>query len=312
MVNYMDYVNNVNETENKEEAREVGKISYEALMKAKDMIKPGAKLIDVANEVENFVIDKGYDIAFPLNLSINDEAAHYTPAYMNTKTFGDNDVVKVDFGAAKDGYLGDCAVTVDLSGEYSNLVDATKEALENAVSIVKAGVEIREIGKIINKTIVDKGFIPIKNLGGHGVNIHELHAEPFIANFDNGDDTKLVEGRRIAIEPFATLKSAKGLVTESETAEIFGFVEDNPSRLPYARNILSGIKDKYNSEPFAARWLADKVKSKFELYSGINDLIKMESIEPYNVLVEISGGMVAQTEYEMIVEKDSCDIITKL
>lgn len=291
---------------------EVGKVSYEALIKGSERIKPGVSYLDVANFIEDYTRSKGFDIAFPVNISANEQAAHYTPAYEDDKVFNEKDVIKLDFGAAKDGYLGDCAVTVDLSGEYSDLVDATKEALENAIATVKAGVEVGKIGKVIEETITSKGFIPVKNLGGHGVNKHELHAEPFIPNYGDNDTTKLEEGKVIAIEPFATTKFSRGLITESDILQIFGYVSNNPTRLPNARKILSEIEENYNSEPFAARWLGDKVKSKFDLYSGINELIRNGSIEPYPVLVEMKNGIVAQTELEMLVEKDSCKILTKL
>ncbi len=309
----MDYSNSDNNVEEDESlAEEVCKISYEALLKARDMIKPGVKFLDVAEATESYVKDKGYEIAFPLNLSINNEAAHYTPSYMDDKVFGEKDLIKVDFGAAKDGYLGDCALTVDLSGEYGKLVDATKEALENAVSIVKAGRKVQDIGKVINDTFDKLGFRPIENLGGHGVKLHELHAEPFIPNYDNGDDTLLEEGTRIAIEPFATLKQSRGLVTETDVAEIYSFSENIAPRLPAARNVLNKIIDKYPSEPFAVRWLSEGIKSKFELYSGIRELEKVGAIDSYPVLAEVSHGMVAQTEFELLVEKDSCKVLTKV
>ncbi|WP_157891418.1 type II methionyl aminopeptidase [Candidatus Mancarchaeum acidiphilum] len=302
--------NTIEEDENL--AEEVCKISYEALLKARDMIKPGVKLLDVAEATESYVIGKGYEVAFPLNLSIDNEAAHYTPSYMDDKVFGEKDLVKVDFGAAKNGYLGDCALTVDLSGEYGKLVDATKEALENAVSIVRAGRKVKEIGKEINSTFERLGFRPIENLGGHGVNLHELHAEPFIPNYDNGDDAELEEGRRIAIEPFATLKQSRGLVTETDVAEIYSFSDNISPRLPAARHVLSSIMEKYPSEPFAARWLSEGMKSKFELYSGIRELEKIGALDSYPVLAEVSRGMVAQTEFELLVEKDSCKVLTKI
>ncbi len=290
-------------------AEAVGSISYKMLELARSKIKEGARLLDVANEIEKYAKDSGYELAFPVNMSINEYAAHYTPTAFDDKVFGKNDVVKVDLGAKKDGVLGDCAITIDLSGENQKLVDASKEALDNAISKVKAGVKISEIGRIVDETIRSKGFVPIKNLGGHGVGLHDLHAEPFIPNYDNGDDTELEEGMVIALEPFAT--NGKGYVVNSDIFEIYGYIEDAPTRDQNARKMLAEVKSRYEHEPFAVRWLSGLFDSRFSLYSAARELMRVGAIEAYPALVESGKGMVAQTEAEMLVEKDGCRVLTK-
>jgi len=293
-----------------ETARDVGKVGYSALKDAKAMIKPGVKLIDVAEKIEKSIIEKGYRCAFPINLSINNEAAHYTPKLNDERVFSENDLIKIDFGVEKNGVLSDCAISVDLSGRYQELVETSKEALEAALSIVKDGVEVRKIGKAIEDTIAKHGFIPIKNLGGHGVDIHNLHSDIFIPNFDNGDTTKLKEGKIIAIEPFVT-NGKKGLVIEGDFCEIYQFENEVSVRSPNARKILNEIKTSYNYEPFAARWLSKAVDSSFGLYAGINELYRAGALDAYPVLIEQSEGIVAQTEVDLIVGSDSCEVLTK-
>lgn len=294
-----------------EKARDVGKISYKALGMARELVKPGAKLIDVAERLEGYLDENGYGCAFPLNLSVNSEAAHYTPALGDEKEFSENDIVKVDFGAAKDGLLGDCAFTIDLSGERGKLIEATDRALDAAISKVKAGVEVRGIGRAISEVIESYGFKPIRNLGGHGVGKHDLHSEIFIPNFDNGDTTKLEEGRIIAIEPFATTAEGKGVVHDSDTREIYGFAGNAQVRSRNARDVLSEISSKYPDEPFAARWLSNIMPAKFGLYSAMRELLVAGAVESYPMLVEAAGGMVSQSESEVLVTGDSCEILTK-
>lgn len=291
--------------------KDVGSISYKALNMARSLVKPGAKLIDVAEKLEGYLREQGYGCAFPLNLSINSEAAHYTPTLGDTKEFSEQDVVKVDFGAAKDGMLGDCAFTIDLSGEYGKLVESTDLALEAAISKVRAGAEVREIGRAIAEVIGSHGFKPIRNLGGHGVGKHDLHAEIFIPNFDNGDTTTLQEGQVIAIEPFATTSNGKGVVNDSDTFEIYGFIEAMPVRSQNARSVLAEIATKYPSEPFAVRWLSNIIPSKFGLYAAIRELLVAGAIESYPMLVEAAGSIVSQSEKELLVTKDACEILTR-
>ncbi len=294
----------------KEKLRGVGKVLSEALLMSKGMVKPGVKLITVAEAGEKFVRDKGYGLAFPMNISINEQAAHYTPCLDDDKVFTSNDLVKLDFGTEKDGYLGDCAVTVDLTGKYSGLVSAANEAMAKAISVVKAGVKVNEIGKVIAESIESKGFFPIKNLGGHGVNEHELHAEPFIPNYDNGDETELEEGQVIALEPFAT--NGKGFVADSDIHEIFSYVDESTTRSADSRLLLKEIAAKYKTEPFAARWLSNKINSRFRLYAAMGELMRAGAITPHSTLVEVSNGMVSQSEAQLIVEKDGCEVLAKV
>ena len=288
---------------------EVGALSFKAISKAKDMAKTGMKLIDLAESVERFVSESGFEFAFPINLSANTEAAHYTPSFMDDREIGEKDIIKIDFGAAKDGLLGDCAFTLDFSGENQDLVQASKNALDNAVSMIRAGAKVRDIGKEIDRTIKSMGFNPVMNLGGHGVGRHSLHADLFIPNYDNGSDDELEEGKVIAIEPFAT--TGKGMITEGDTCEIYSLNGDAPVRSQGARQILAEISSKYPSEPFAVRWLSNIIPSKFGLYAAIQELVRSGAIEPYPTLIEVSKGLVSQAEVSMLVEKDGCKVLTK-
>ena len=290
--------------------KEVGAFSHKALVNAKSLVRPGAKLLDVANAAEKFLLDNGYTCAFPLNLSVNGEAAHYSPSVADEKVFGDKDIVKVDFGAAKDGILGDCAVTVDLSGENGKLVEAAERALADAIATVRAGVKVNEIGKVIAGAIESRGFRPIENLGGHGVGEHDLHSKVFVPNFDNGDETELEDGEVVAIEPFAT-SGKKGLVTDSDICEIYGFVGPTPVRNPDARKVLDEIMNKYSSEPFAVRWLSNVIPEKFKLYVAVKELWRSGALTPYPMLIGLGGGNVSQAEAELLVTGDGCEVLTK-
>ncbi|MEM0147582.1 MAG: M24 family metallopeptidase, partial [Candidatus Micrarchaeaceae archaeon] len=188
-----------NET-NKELIKEVNSVSYAALMHAKELVKNGARIMDVAKSIEEFIKEKGYGFAFPVNISLDTEAAHDTPEIDDARIFNGN-IVKIDLGAEKEGMLGDCALTIDLSGSNGNLLDASQDALKNAIASIKAGVKAREVGKVIEETIKKAGFSPIYNLGGHQIKKNELHAGLFLPNYDNGDETVLEEGMVIAIEP---------------------------------------------------------------------------------------------------------------
>jgi len=289
--------------------KEAGKVSVQALAYAKSVIKPGRKLVDIAEEIEKFIEDKGCNQSFPVNLSNGTEAAHYTPEYMDKRVVGEKDVIKVDLGARMGTYLTDCAQTVCLDSEYNKLVEASEKALENAISMVKAGRKAKEIGKEIEKTAKNSGYNTIRNLGGHGIEQHELHANIFIPNYDNGDNSELEEGTIIAIEPFLT--TGAGYVTEGDLLQIFQATDDRAPRSSDAREALSEIGKSFHTYPFAMRWLIKRMGSQeFKARRAIAELMTIGDLEKFPVLVEKSGGMVAQSEKTLIVRKDSCEIVT--
>ena len=217
------------------------------------------------------------------------------------------DVVKLDLGAEKEGILSDIAMTVDLSQNNQQLIDASREALENAISMVRAGVPVMSIGREIGSTIEKYKLKPITNLGGHGMDRNGLHTGLFIPNYDNGDDTTLKEGDVIAIEPFAT--TGKGMVTEISMCEIYELAKPEMPRAQDARMLLGEILQKYSKNPFAVRWLSGLIGSRFKLYAAMHTLLVSGSLQPYPVLCEVTGGLVSQAEAQMLVQKDSCEVI---
>ena len=97
---------------------------------------PGrASYLEVVESIEGRVTEEGAALAFPLNLSLNEDAAHDTASYSDTRVFAKGDVAKLDLGVQVEGYIADTATTVDL-GNNSLLVDASREALEAAISAI--------------------------------------------------------------------------------------------------------------------------------------------------------------------------------
>lgn len=292
-----------------EALKEVGKVSFEALQYAKGLVKVGAGLLEVSDKVDDFIRGKGMQFAFPVNLSVNERAAHYSPLIDDKTVFAENDVVKVDLGARRKDALGDCALTVDLSGKHSKLVAATEEALKAALGTVKAGRKLNEIGREVERIAKGDGFNPIRNLGGHGIEEGELHASIFIPNYDNGDTTELEEGQVVAIEVFLT--EGAGYVVDGEDLQIFRMLGEAPARSEDTRRVASFIDRNYGTYPFALRWLSKEFGSEFKVRRALNELASLGAIESFPVLVEKTGGIVAQAEKEVIVEKDSCTVVTQ-
>jgi methionyl aminopeptidase len=284
-----------------EKYRKAGVILKEVRENAALKVKKGARLLDVANAIEAEIVEKGGKPAFPVNISINAEAAHDTPGVDDEREFGD-DMVKVDIGVHIDGYIADTAVTVDLSGN-PDLQKASRKALEEAIKLVRPGVNTSEIGGVIEATIEGFGFKPVYNLTGHGLERYVQHAEPAIPNKRIGQGVTLEAGQAIAIEPFAT--NGIGIVVEGSFIEIFSVIKMKPVRMPHERELLKAIQQ-YNGLPFARRWLKDiKYVDK-----SLTSLMRQGIIHGYPVLVEHQRGLVSQAENTMIVTEDGCELTT--
>jgi methionyl aminopeptidase len=275
-----------------------GKIASEARDYALDICKIGKSYTYVADKTEEFIIKAGGFPAFPMDVSVNDVAAHYCPFIDDEKILKKGDLVKLDIGVHVNGCVADNACTIELgTNNFKEMILASRGACLAGCEIAIPGTPIRNIGKVIQQTISDAGFTPITNLSGHGVGKWSVHCEPAIPNFDNKNETKLKEGQHIAIEPFAT--DGVGSVKEGKPCGVYAFLEKKPIRLDSARKLLSRIEKDYSTLPFTERWLKDVKNIKFLL----NMLEKSGAIKQYTMLPEKSGGMV--TQYENTVEVGS-------
>ncbi|HII14748.1 MAG TPA: type II methionyl aminopeptidase [Nanoarchaeota archaeon] len=281
-----------------------GKIAGECLNYGCDIAKPGITLLELAEKIEGRIKELGAKPAFPVNLSLNSMAAHYTPSADDKTVFGDEDILKIDVGVHVNGHIGDTARTL---GKDANLIKASEDALNAAIQLCVPGVKLREIGKVIANAISDHNFISIRNLSGHGITTFNLHSGISIPNYDNGDEDQLKEGQIIAIEPFAT-NGSSGRVAEGKPSGIYKLARVKPVRDPAARKMLSFIANEYSSLPFASRWLEkDFPKAKFLMQV----LFREGILRSYPQLYESSKGNVSQAEHTILI-KEKPVILTKI
>lgn len=283
-----------------------GMIAKQVRAYGKSLIQPGASYNDVIAKVNQKIIELEARPAFPPQIALNDVAAHFLPQPDEDILFSDQ-VVKLDVGVCYEGAIGDCAVTVDLSGKYQKLVEAVEAALLNAEQSIKVGLKVREIGKIIDETISSYGFRPVRNLCGHGLGPYQIHTTPAIPNYDDNSKAIVRPGMTFAIEPFAT--DGKGLIYDVGNPTIFSFLTLRPVRSDLARALLAKIKA-FNKLPFAIHDLVDKNLPLSDVKLGLNELMKANVIAGYAPLLEEKRGMVAQAENSVLVDEKGQVFIT--
>lgn len=287
--------------------RTAGKLLAEVREQARALVKPGVTLLDIAEMVEELIAQKGGKPAFPCNVSVNEIAAHYSPPANDDTNIKEGDIVKVDIGAHLDGYIADTAFTV-ATGENQELVQTAERALEASIGSIKPGIDLGEIGKIVEEITTTAGFKPIRNLTGHSLTRWNLHAGLTVPNVKEDTGQKLKAGDVLALEPFVT--DGAGYVEDQKKVYIFRYLHDRPVRLRMAKQLLNEVKRAYDGLPFAERWLAKKM-SKLRLELTLRELVGIGALWPYYVLGERAGGKVAQAEHTVIVTEDGCEVTTR-
>ena len=265
----------------------------------------GVKASEIANKIDDKILELKAKPAFPVNLSINEIAAHSTPSF-NDATLA-HGLLKVDVGIHVDGYVADTAFSLDLENSQENkkLIQASEGALKVAIEKTRVGAPLNEIGKAIEQSITSLGFQPIINLSGHSLAQYELHAGITIPNHSNSPSTPIKEGA-YAIEPFAT--SGAGKVIDGKHSGIYLLEKEVAVRDSFAREVLQFIKEEYKSLPFCSRWLHKKFGSRALI--ALKRLEDARILHHYSQLIEKDRKPVAQTEDTIILTKKEIIVTT--
>jgi methionyl aminopeptidase len=289
-----------------EKYKKAGEISQRAKDAARKETKEGVKILDIAEKVET-LIKKEAGLAFPINISINDFAAHYTPDINDTLILKNGDLVKLDIGVHVDGYIADTAFSVKIGDKSDVLIEASEDALKQFLDFVSPEKTIEELTTLVEDVVTSYGVKPVRNLAGHSLDQYVQHGKKSIPNSKVPIKEKLKEDDVIAMEVFTT--NGEGYVVESAPSLIYMFVKPGAVRLRESKLILQRVIDEYKTLPFAKRWLKD-ICSPLKLHMALRELSERGIVHEYFPLREKSKGMVAQTE-ETIIIKDKPIITTK-
>lgn len=301
------------EEEKKQKALEAykkaGKIAKAALDKIKAMTRPGVKVIDLIETSEAFILEQGGQVGFPVNVSINNVAAHYTSGPRDVMEIEDGSIVKLDLGVHVDGFVADTATTVSFSTDpaLENLFTAAEESMQAAIDMIKVGVKTNDMGKKIHEIIKGYKYNPIKDLSGHTLeqwNVHGGKQVPLVP-MPTGQDVE--EGDVFAIETFAS--TGEGQTHALNFGNIYQLSLRNIPKVrnKAAKKLVGFIAKNYKTLPFSHRsWAKEIVVPRFAL----NDLINTGVLMEYKVLADIKGSFVAQSEKTVYVHADSVEILT--
>ena len=285
-----------------------GKIAAKVLSEISEMVKPDTRIIKICSTAEKKIKEYGGTPAFPLNVSINHIAAHSTSPRGDKSEIPEFGLVKLDIGVHVDGYIADTALTVDIDGTLEGFVAATEDALAEAISIIKPGIVLGDVGKIIESVIKDYGLQPISNLMGHNLKRYRLHAGKQVPNIKKRGTPSVEVGEYYAIEPFAT--SGIGKVVDSEYVYIFANTGIEKTLEGTTEKLRKYLREKYGPFPFASRWIGTASKD-IDVLEEIRTLIDEKIIRGFPLQIEKKARPISQAEHTIFIAEEGPIILTE-
>jgi len=194
-----------------EKMRIVGRLTASVLEALDEFITPGITTLEIDEFCERYIVEtlqarpssKGqYDFPFSVNTSPNAVVCHGVPSA--DKALKSGDIINVDVTVEKDGYYGDSSKTYavgSISAPTQRLLKVSQECLYNAISIVRPGVTLGDIGYVIQRHAEKNNYSVVREYCGHGIG-RSMHEFPQVLHYGKpGTGVKLVPGMTFTIEP---------------------------------------------------------------------------------------------------------------
>jgi len=186
-----------------------GRILTRCLRMVTAKARAGVTTEELDSAAEKFIRSQGAEPAFKgyrgfpgsICTSPNSMVVHGIPGPYELKR---GDVVSIDVGVVKDGWVADAAITVpvgEVSPDAHKLLDVTRAALFAGVEQMRPGNRLGDVSAAIQRAVEIEGLSIIRTLVGHGIG-REMHEDPQVPNFgEPGKGPLLEEGTVLAIEP---------------------------------------------------------------------------------------------------------------
>lgn len=205
-----------------EKMRAAGRAASQILEEVSKALQPGVSTLEMDQLAAKLMKEAGCTSAFlnyragstntpfPGNIciSLNNEVVHGIGSQARRIQYGD--IVKLDVGVFKDGWVGDTAKTVPIGvvdPEIQRLLQVTEGALEKSIPFARQGNRLHDISGTIQDFVESNGFSVVREFVGHGVGRH-LHEDPQVPNYRTGPNPKLRAGMTIAVEPMVNMGKA--------------------------------------------------------------------------------------------------------
>ena len=294
-------------------------------------IKPGMSLKDIVLLVEdnikkeilfdiNSPLDKG--IAFPVGLSLNNCAAHYTPNYNeNTIILKESDILKIDYGIHVNGIIIDSAFTMHFDNKYDEFIQISKDITNYGVSLCGPDVVLGDIGVSIEEYIeskeitIDGKIIQLKTmseLSGHSIAHYDIHAGKAVPNTRIFYPVRMKENEFYAIEPFITTGLGKNILKEPNSHYMLAkeYQKEIHNIKNNEKKLLDIILNNYYTLPFCQRWLYE-INNIVNHNNLLKNLENKKIVNTYPPIYDINKSIVSQFEHTIFIKKNGIINLTK-
>jgi methionyl aminopeptidase len=190
-----------------------GSIQARCLKMLRAKCRPGVTTAELDAAAEKFIASQGAIASFKgyrgfpgsICASPNAMVVHGIPG---SQELARGDVISLDVGVTKGGWVADAALTVGvgpISEEAEKLLEVTRVSLHAGIEQALPGNHLGDISHAIQSTVEVEGFSIIRTLVGHGIG-RDMHEDPQISNFgEPGTGPELEAGMVLAIEPMVNV-----------------------------------------------------------------------------------------------------------
>ncbi len=303
-------------------------IANAALAKVIEACVDGASIVKVCQLGDDFIVaetgkmwkknkDLVKGIGFPTCVTVNNLVGHFTPLSDNTATLKKGDIVKIDLGVQFDGYVALAAHTIAVgtdavTGVPADVVLAAYNAAQLAARLLKAGSTNDVITQAIADVCSDYKVNPVLGVLSHNMEQYRIDGDHVIANKENMEHRTpkaTFEANQVfAVDVVVSSGEGKPKASDERTTVFKRDPSINISlKVSSSRQLVSEVDQKYPCFPFTARALDEKV-----VKMGSVECVRANILEPYPVLAEKAGSIVAQFKFTALLMPTGTQVICGL
>ncbi|URE05023.1 Proliferation-associated protein 2G4 [Musa troglodytarum] len=308
--------------------KSAAEIVNKALQSVISKCKPKAKIVDLCEQGDAFIREQAGNIyknvkkkiergvAFPTCISVNNTVCHFSPLASDDTVVEENDIVKIDMGCHIDGFIavvGHTHVIQEgpVTGRAADVIAAANTAAEVALRLVRPGKKNKDVTEAIQKVAAAYDCKIVEGVLSHQLKQFVIDGNKVIISVTNPetrvDEFEFEENEVYAIDVVTSTGEGKPKLLDEKQTTIYKRAVDKNYHLKMksSRFIFSEISQKFPIMPFSARALEEK-----RARLGLVECMNHDLLQPYPVLHEKPGDLVAHIKFTVLLMPNGSDRIT--
>ncbi|CAA2961455.1 ERBB-3 BINDING PROTEIN 1 [Olea europaea subsp. europaea] len=308
--------------------KSAAEIVNKALQLVLSECKPKAKIVDICEKGDAFIreqagnmyknakkkIERG--VAFPTCISVNNTVCHFSPLASDETVLEEGDMLKIDMGCHIDGFIAVVAHTHVLqqgpvTGRTADVIAAANTAAEVALRLVRPGKKNKDVTDAIQKVAAAYDCKIVEGVLSHQMKRFVIDGNKVVLSVSSPetrvDEAEFEENEVYSIDIVTSTGEGKPKLLDEKQTTIYKRAVDRNYHLKMkaSRFIFSEISEKFRIMPFTARALEEK-----RARLGIVECMNHDLLEPYPVLYEKPGDLVAHIKFTVLLMPNGSDRIT--